>query len=44
MIPSLYPNNLFDEVFKRVPFHWQNNFEKDLKLRQRNRWRFFFPS
>ena len=44
MIPELYPNDLFEQAFKRVPFHWQNEFEKNLKLRQRNRRRFFFPS
>ena len=44
MISGLYPNDLCEKVFQRVPFHWQNDFEKDLKLRQRNRRRFFFPS
>jgi hypothetical protein len=44
MVPGLYPSDLFEQAFKRVPFHWQNDFEKDLKLRQRNRRCFFFPS
>jgi len=44
MVPDLYPSDLFEQVFKRVPFHWQNEFEKDLKLRQPSRRHFFFPS
>jgi hypothetical protein len=44
MVPGLYPSDLFEQAFKRMPFHWQKYFEKDPKLRQRNRRRFFFPS
>jgi hypothetical protein len=44
MVPGLDPNDLFEQVFQRVPLHWQNDFDKDLKLRQRNRRRFFFPA
>ena len=44
MVPRLYPGDLLDQAVKGVPFHWQNDFEKDPKLRQRNRRCFFSPS
>ncbi len=33
MISGLYPNDLLKQAFKRVPFHRQNDFDKDPKLR-----------
>jgi hypothetical protein len=23
MVPGLYPSDLFEQAFKRMPFHWQ---------------------
>ena len=28
----LYPDNLFDQRFKRVALHWQNDSDQDPKL------------
>ena len=31
MVACLYPNDLFKQVFKRVPFHRQNDFNQGSK-------------
>jgi hypothetical protein len=44
VVSSLYPGDLRDQCFQRMPLHWQNDLEQHPKLRQSNGWCFFSPT